>query len=756
MNINSIVFYIKTRIHLFVILISFLSLIFIFFKILNLNIVSGLYQIVFLDYVFNLIIYISTFFALLFLPIYPVFFLILKEKNLNFLEKLGITIITNLTFYVIIGIFGFYMGFLITEWFFFVVLVSSYILILLWAVVIDLKKGKVNIFRIDYTNNYKNRFIENFSVLNLIKRFRFSNSVLLVIFLSLLCIFGILGVSVFIGTDPWMHISIIKFITDINSLPLSDYFGTFGFHIFGAVFHFFSGTDVILIPRFFLFYTFFIASLIVYNLFMRIFKNKNLAIFGIYLLGISSLGFLNMMFQFWPSSLALIQGITLFYLLYIRLNSFIQLREPNSKLIFSNIVFSYLLFIAIFISCLLIHSLIAIILLISFLWVYLIYFVKSYRRGFDFVLLCMCLCIFFIFYTLNISTGHFIVFAGLFTVPWYYIIFGIIIIGIVEGMILIHYRKSMIFTKGRYKLIIRGEKHKKLKKIEDRFLFPLVFSFALIGISIFAIINFILFRFDVITVLTGFEIFIICSFAIWGLCVFQYKPRGEPLLLWGLALGIILIVGILFDFITGSFTFFSRIFYLSSILISIGFVSYFYKLIKSNSISKLKIKIFMIFIVSFSILASDLEIYSSFEYYSLKRREISSIQWYSNFTSDQHAVIAEFGWGPIFIYYDYPFEEKNATCPLTSVVFFLTSSNEYLNPRLHIQNGTNILIELKSDLENDVYLIVTDEYLLLSSLALFGSLTSEEMEMYYRLNYLNKIVSSKAENENEIPIYWVI
>jgi len=164
----------------------------------------------------------------------------------------------------------------------------------------------------------------------------------------------------------------------------------------------------------------------------------------------------------------------------------------------------------------------------------------------------------------------------------------------------------------------------------------------------------------------------------------------------------------------------------------------------------------MIFIVSFSILASDLEIYSSLEFYSLKRREISSIQWYSNFTSDQYVVIAEFGWGPIFIYYDYPFEEKNATRPLTSVVFFITSSNEYLNPRLHIQNGTNILIELKSDLENDVYLIVTDEYLLLSSLALFGSLTSEEMEMYYSLNYLNKIVSSKAENENEIPIYWVI
>ncbi|MFX1386343.1 MAG: hypothetical protein ACFE9M_03925 [Promethearchaeota archaeon] len=648
------------------------------------------------------------------------------------------------------------MGFALTELYFFLILVSSYFLILLWILVINIKKGMFNIFKLDFTNEYKREFINNFSILDFIKRFRFSNSVLLIVFIFLICIFGVFGASIFIGTDPWMHISIIKFITNIHYLPVSDYFGTFGFHIFSAVLHFFSGIDIMLIPRFFMFYTFFTASLIVYNLFMRIFKNKNLAIFGIYILGFSSLGFLNMMYQFWPSSLALIQGITLFSLLYIRLHSFTQEREPKNKQIFSNIIFFYLLFIIIFTSCLLIHSLIAMILLASFLWFYLIYFIKSYRRGFDFILLGICLCIFFIFYALNISTGHFVIFSGLSYVPWYYILFGIILIGILEGLILIHYRKSMIFIKGRYSLIINGKKHKTFKKVEDKFLYPLIFAFSSIAISIFAIVNSFLFRFDIITVFTGFEILIICAFSIWGLSIFQYKPRGKPLFLWGLAFVIILMAGIFFDFITGSFTFFSRIFYLSSVLISIGFVSYFYKLIKTNSIHKLKIKMFMIFIVSFSILASDLEIYSSIEFYSLKRRELSNIYWYSNFTSNQNVVIAEFGWGPIFIYFDYPFEENNATRPLTSVVFFLTSSNEYLNPRMHIQNGTNLLIELKNDSKKDVYLIVTNEYLLPSSLELFGYLTPEELEMYYSLNYLNKIFSSKTENENEIPLYWVI
>ncbi|MCK4287297.1 MAG: hypothetical protein KAX18_13895, partial [Candidatus Lokiarchaeota archaeon] len=301
---------------------------------------------------------------------------------MNFLERLTITIVTNLSFYTIIGILGFYLGFAITEWFFFTILVLSYFLFILLSIIFNLKKGESPIFRLKFTHDYKEKFTRKFSVFTYIKKFRVSNSVLLIIFLFLVCILGIFGTSIFIGTDPWMHISIIKFITDINYLPVSDYFGTFGFHIFGAVIHFFSGLDIFLIPKFFVFYTFSISSLITYILLKRIFRKKNLAILGIFILNISSLGFLNMMYQFWPSSLALILGLTLFFLLYIRLQSFTQEKEPNYNKIFSNMFFSYLLFIVIFISCLLIHSLIAIILLASYLWVYLIYFVKSYRRGF--------------------------------------------------------------------------------------------------------------------------------------------------------------------------------------------------------------------------------------------------------------------------------------------------------------------------------------------------------------------------------------
>ncbi|MHA2183077.1 MAG: hypothetical protein ACXAAH_16790, partial [Promethearchaeota archaeon] len=467
-----------------------------------------------------------------------------------------------------------------------------------------MKKGESPIFTLKFTPEYKEKFTQQFSVVRYVKKFKISNSTLLIIFLFIVCILGVFGTSIFIGTDPWMHISIIKFITDINYLPTSDYFGTFGFHIFGVVIHFFSGLEIILIPKFFVFYTFSISSLITYILLIRIFKNKNLAILGVFVLTISSLGFLNMMYQFWPSSLALILGLTLFFLLYSRIKSFTQEKEPNFKQVLSNGVFSYLLFIVIFISCLLVHSLIAVILLVSYIWVYLIYFVKSYRRGFDLILLGICLCIFLIFYLLNISTGHFIVFTRLESVSWYYILFAIIGIGILEGFILLHYRKSMVFTKGRYSSIILGERHNIFKKIEEKFLFPIIFAIVIILVFSFSIANLLLFNFDLITIFTGFEILIIWFFAIWGLSIFQYKPRGKPLLLWGLALGIILLSGISFDFITGSFTFFSRIFYLSSPLVAIGFVSYFYKLIKTNSIQKLKLKAFLVIITSFSLIVT--------------------------------------------------------------------------------------------------------------------------------------------------------
>jgi hypothetical protein len=360
------------------------------------------------------------------------------------------------------------------------------------------------------------------------------------------------------------------------------------------------------------------------------------------------------------------------------------------------------------------------------------------------------------FYILDISTGHLNIILTFITLPWYYILFGIIAFGVIEGLILLHYRKSMVFTKNRFSSILAGEKNKIFKKIEDKILFPLVLSLTLILAIAFGLTNYFLFKFDTLAVFNGLETILICSFAIWGLILFQYKLRGKPLFLWGFGFGIILIIGVLYDFVSGTFTFSSRIFYLSSIVISIGFVSYFYKLIKTNSIHNLRTKVFLLGLVSFSLIITNFEVYSSFEFYSLKRREVNILQWYSNYSPEPNVVIGEFGWSSIIIFYDYPFENNNASLPLNSVLYFEIASNEYLNPNQHIQNNTNVLKELKKSSGKEVYLILTDSFLLISSLELFGRLTPEEKEMYYNLNYLNKVCSTKTENGNEVPLYWVI
>ncbi len=64
--------------------------------------------------------------------------------------------------------------------------------------------------------------------------------------------------------------------------------------------------------------------------------------------------------------------------------------------------------------------------------------------------------------------------------------------------------------------------------------------------------------------------------------------------------------------------------------------------------------------------------------------------------------------------------------------------------------------ELKTDSNKDVFLIVSDNYLLVSGFELFGQLTDEEIEMYYALTYLNRICVSKSENGKSTPYYWVI
>lgn len=746
----------KYRINFFLFLISISSILFINLNYVNIESFEWISTNFFLLLLFKFFIAFSSIFTILFLPTYPIFFILLKNNTLNFLEKLVITIVSNLSFYIIIGYIGSYFNLPITFEYFFFTLILAYFSILLIMSFHGFYRGTGFLLKKGKFLDYKQINNEKFSISTFIKRKISLNSILLSIFIILICILNVVNTRILAGVDAWLHISIVKYITKINYVPMNSYFGTLGLHIFGAVIHFFSGLDLILLPKNFVFYTIPLSSLLIYNLLMRIFKNKNLALFGVFLL-FSSFGFSwFMMVQFWPSSIALIQGLVIFFILYVRLQGLIKEQIPKKEEIFSNILFSYVFLIFIFISSFLTHSLLTMILVISYIWVYLIYFVKNYRRGFDLLLLILFFSIFLIFYYFNISTGHFQVFDPFRFLPWYYLLFGALTFMFVIGVILLRYRKSMNFSRGIFTLIIIGIKKRKYKKIEDKFLFPLIFGLTFILSFIFILFNLTVFNISITYVIYFIEMLIFSSFATWGFLIFQYKPRGKPLFLWSLAVNSMFLLIILYETMAGITTFFLRVFNITIIIITIGFVSYLYKLVKTNSFKKRKFKIFLISVIIFSIYTQNLFDSTNINNFNLKEREVNSIRLYSNYTSNKQRIIAKYGWHAIFMYYDYPFEDKNKELTLESTNFFLIIENQFIHPNFHISNGSNILKNMKSVYNREVVLVLPKDYYSPLSWRFFDQLNEEELEAYYNLEYLNKIFSAKGEDGEETPYYWVI
>ncbi|MFX1463065.1 MAG: hypothetical protein ACFFBF_08425 [Promethearchaeota archaeon] len=753
---KNILLFLNLRINLIVVLVSFISLLFIFFKIINLDIILGFSENLILNSLFHTIISICTVFTILFLPTYPIFFIIFKEKSFNYLEKLSLTIVVNSAFYILMGYIGYILGFLLTKFFFFFSLLIMYFFIIGYISIFELKKNSYTFLRSKDISTIKT---ENLNLLSLLKYFKKIipfNALLLIIFLFLICILNVVKADYFIGTDPWLHILNSRIITDIKILPLEGYHGTMGLNIFGAVINFFSGANHTLIPRYFVFYTFFVSGLIFYNICMRVFKNQNLALFGVFLLEFSSLGFSTMMIQYWPSGSALIKCLTIFFLFYVRIQDFTKFERPTKKLIFSNMFFDYALITVIFISSVLTHDVTTLFFLISFLWLFLIYFLRDYKRGFDFILLCGLLLLFIIFSIFGIGEGHYWFFISL-DIPWSFLILGALGGGLIGFIIIWKIQKSINFTKGKFNKVIKGETDIFYKKVEDKIIIPFISSILIIVLIILLIINFAWINLELINIFYVIEIIMISSFAIWGLLLFQKKRRGKALFIWGLGLLLFLGIGFIFNILALSNMIWQRILYLIPPILVIGFIAYIYKLIKLNSIRTFQKKYAILFILIFSLLTTYFYESKAFDIFIMKGRDVSAIQWYSNRTSHKNVIITEVGWSHAFKYYGYPFDNKTEALLYDHNFYFLKYQIDLFPPNNHLnESGINILKEIKKEYNTDVYIIFADDYIINRGFELFGQLTDEELEQYYNLTYINKICSAKSINKKETPLFWII
>ena len=748
--------HVRKHFNCYIFAVSLISVVFLLMKLIGIDILLNFDGNTLLGSFFDFCLMISSIFVILFLPSYPIFFTLYKRIKFNTLEKICLTIVINMSFYIILGYFGNGAGFALNIYYFFSLVISFYFGLLIISLILK-KTNKVDkTIASESKKNHTLKTYEDFQVLEYIKNKLSLNGLLLIIFAVLFITALLVNVEIFGGTDPWYHILIIRIIVNANSLPLNEYFGAMGFHIYGAVFHLFSGIELLWIPNSFVLFTIPLTSLIVYNIIMRVFSNKSLAIFGIFILLITTLGFINLTFQYWPSSMVFIQGLTIFFLLYVRLKNFIKVERPSWKTILSNLPFTYLYISIVFIALYLSHSLIALIFLISFTWIYLIYLTRDFKRGFDFMLCVILFVIFLILFISNISTGHLRAFNSVFTLPWIYLLFGGISITIIGGILIAFLRAQIRFEKGRFNLILMGKKFKFYTTIEKYFI-PLVFVVTLVFTVGFFIANILWLNLNLITIFVGFEVIILVIFAIWGLVIFQNKAKGKPLFLWLLSFVIIIFAGLLSDVLRGSLSFISRLFYLASPIIAIGFLSYVYKIIKTGKIKKLQIKLFFLFFVSFSATASYLELFSSIDFFSINNNELTAVQWYLQNSDDRNLLVLEFGWNPVFLYYDYPYEEKNSSLPMTTTQDFITFNNILIVPDNHFyENGTNVLQELKEHRNMDIYILLTKNYLTTGEMEFFGELTEEQYDSYYSLNYLNRIFSVKKENGESLPYYWVI
>ena len=198
-----------------------------------------------------------------------------------------------------------------------------------------------------------------------------------------------------------------------------------------------------------------------------------------------------------------------------------------------------------------------------------------------------------------------------------------------------------------------------------------------------------------------------------------------------------------------------RILYLIPPIIVIGFISYIYKIIKLKKIGTFRMKFIILLIITFSLLTTYYYESVSFEVFTLKRRDTSPIQWYSNNTSDKNVLITEFGWNNVFKYYS--FNNTNGTLAYEGNFYNLKYEIDLFHPDNHFnENGTNILQQIKEDYNTDVYIIFSDNYIINKGFELFGQLSQDELEEYYILDYLDKICSSRTEGGGETPIFWVI
>ncbi|MBD3201165.1 MAG: hypothetical protein GF316_14205 [Candidatus Lokiarchaeota archaeon] len=701
--------------------------------------------------------YVNGIVIVLFLPLYPLYFFIFDFNDKKPLEKLAYTFVSNLSFYIICGYIGQLSGLALNSIFFFLVVIITFITLVILAILRAFKDYNENTLR----ENSENISQPHISLKKYIQKLLFCNinSILLCSFLFLLGALFLVAFSVFHSLDSLYHITIIKVIDTRKQLPLDDYFGSMGLHILGIAFHYFSGVDFLEIPKFYVFYSIPIFSVILFILLKKAFKNKNVAIFGVFFIEGGSVIIIRTMNIFWPTGLTLCQMLFIFYLLYSRAEKFIEKDTIEMSDIMKNIRLTYPLIITLFITSILTHSLIALILLITYAWVFLLYFIRDLRRGIDILIIIFLFLLIFIFIFLDLGVGHlrFLILIDpqvIQNLNIYFIIFGLggLLIGL---MIIRKYVRDIKFTNKTIFFNFSKNEIESVKKFEKRVIIPFV-TFLIVGVSIvlFSVNPWFGFLSSKIILFVKFTV--VLFLGIWGYKAIDTSSKGQFLFRWFIGGLLLVIVGTLFDVLFLKQYYFGRIIEISMFLLLIGFVAYYYKMFKLGLMKQQIFKIFLIFIITFSLIGTFMEMEN---YEQVQKRDLQVFQQYAKFSNDSNIFLIEFGFQHGLNYFYYPYEENNKSIRISSIqIYVYFGENEiiydYLDPDTHFNEiGENVLQKLKKQYQNDVYFLLTER---VSTSAFKNDIPIETLEEYYNMSYLSRVFSAKAIDGSERPLYWIV
>jgi len=118
--------HVRKHFNCYMFVVSLISIAFLVLKLIRIDILLDFGSNILFSSFFGFFWTISSIFMILFLPSYPIFFTIYKNIKFNALEKICLTIVINLSFYIIIGYFGDGIGFALNLFYFFTLLLSFY------------------------------------------------------------------------------------------------------------------------------------------------------------------------------------------------------------------------------------------------------------------------------------------------------------------------------------------------------------------------------------------------------------------------------------------------------------------------------------------------------------------------------------------------------------------------------------------------------------------------------------------------------